>query len=87
VSYLEILTAVAAIVVPMISIQTFWIARGSSSFERELGGRIDGFERSLGGRIDRVQGRLDRVKERLDHIDRTVIRDHTERITRLESRP
>jgi hypothetical protein len=69
VTYFEILTAVAAIVVPMISIQTFWIARGFSSLERELGGR------------------LDRVEERLDHIDRTVIRDHSERITRLESRP
>jgi hypothetical protein len=69
VSYLEILTAVAAIVVPMISIQTFWIARGFSSLERELGGRID------------------RVEERLDHIDRTIIRDHSERIARLESRP
>jgi hypothetical protein len=86
-TYLEILTAVAAIVVPMISIQTFWIARGFSSLERELGGRIDGVERSLGQRIDRVEGRLDRVEERLDHIDRTVIPDHTERITRPESRP
>jgi hypothetical protein len=87
VSYLEILTAVAAIVVPMISIQTLWIARGFSSLERELGGRIDGVGRNLGGRIGRVEERLDRVEERLDHIDRTVIRDHTERITRLESRP
>ena len=86
-TYLEILTAVAAIVVPMISIQTFWIARGFSSLERELGGSIDGVERSLGQRIDRVEGRLDRVEGRLDHIDRTVIRDHTERIERLESRP
>jgi hypothetical protein len=69
VTYFEILTAVAAIVVPMISIQTLWIARGFSSLERSLGGR------------------LGRVEERLDHIDRTVIRDHSERITRLESRP
>jgi hypothetical protein len=75
VSYLEILTAVAAIVVPMISIQTFWIARGFSSLER----RIDGVEMNLGRRLDRVE-------ERLDHIDRTIIRDHSERITRLETR-
>jgi hypothetical protein len=69
VSYLETLTAVAAIVVPMISIQTFWIARGFSSLERQLGARID-----------RVEQRLDRVEQRLDHI----VLDHTERITRLE---
>jgi hypothetical protein len=69
VSYLEALTAVAAIVVPMISIQTFWIARGFSSLERQLGARID-----------RVEQRLDRVEQRLDHI----VLDHTERITRLE---
>jgi hypothetical protein len=75
VSYVEILTAVAAIVVPMISIQTFWIARGFSSLER----RIDGVEMNLGRRLDRVE-------ERLDHIDRTIIRDHSERITRLETR-
>lgn len=73
--YLETLTAVAAIVVPMISLQTFWIARGFSSLERQLGARID-----------RVEHRLDRVEQRLDHIDR-ALRDHGERITRLESRP
>jgi hypothetical protein len=75
VSYVETLTAVAAIVVPMISLQTFWIARGFSGLERELGGRID-----------RIERRLDRFEERLDHIDRTIIRDHSERIARLESR-
>lgn len=74
-TYLEILTAVATIVVPMFSIQTFWIARGFSTLER----RIDGVERSLGQRLDRVE-------ERLDHIDRTVIHDHAEPIARLESR-
>jgi hypothetical protein len=69
VSYLETLTAVAAIVVPMISLQTFWIARGFTSLERQLAARID-----------RVEQRLDRVEQRLDHI----VQDHTERITRLE---
>lgn len=67
-SYVEILSAVAAIVVPIVTIQTFWIARGFGSLERNLGGR------------------LDRVDERLDHIERTILRDHAERITRLESR-
>jgi hypothetical protein len=71
VSYLEILTAVATIVVPMISIQTFWIARGFSSLER----RIDRVDARLGSRLDRVE-------DRLDHI----LQDHTERITRLETR-
>jgi hypothetical protein len=61
VTYLEILTAVAAIVVPMISIQTFWIARGFSSLERELGGRID-----------RLEARLDHIDRTIihDHAER-----------------
>jgi hypothetical protein len=60
VSYLETLTAVAVIVVPMISLQTFWIARCFS----ELGARIDGLERNLGARIDAVERRLDRHESR-----------------------
>jgi hypothetical protein len=66
---LETLTAVAVIVVPMISLQTFWIARGFTSLERQLGARIN-----------RVEQRLDRIEQRLDHI----VQDHSERITRLE---
>jgi predicted PurR-regulated permease PerM len=66
---LETLTAVAVIVVPMISVQTFWIARGFSSLQRQLGARIDA-----------LAARLDRVEQRLDHI----VQNHTERITRLE---
>jgi hypothetical protein len=67
VSYLEIVSAVAAIVVPMITIQTLWIAR------------------SLGGLEGTLGGRLDRVEQRLEHIDQTM-RDHAERIARLEAR-
>jgi hypothetical protein len=48
---------------------------------------LNSLERSLGGRIDGLAQRLDRVGERLDHIDRTIVHDHAERITRLESRP
>ena len=35
--------------------------------------------------LDRIHATLDRLDVRLDHIDRVVLRDHGERIARLES--
>jgi hypothetical protein len=61
--YLEILTAVATVLVPTVGTQTFWIVRALNGIER----RIDG------------------VDDRLDHIDQTILRDHGERISRLEA--
>ncbi|HET6623088.1 MAG TPA: hypothetical protein VFG70_01050 [Gaiellaceae bacterium] len=35
--------------------------------------------------LDRVYAALDRLDVRLDHIERVVLRDHGERIARLEA--
>ena len=35
--------------------------------------------------LDRVYAALDRLDVRLDHIERVVLRDHRERIARLEA--
>jgi hypothetical protein len=64
--YLEVLTAVATVLVPTVGLQTFWVVRA----------------------LNRIDRRIDRVDDRLDHIDQTILRDHGERISRLEaSRP
>jgi len=36
--------------------------------------------------LDRVDAALDRIEARLDHLGNGVLRDHGERIARLESR-
>ena len=63
-TYLQTLAATATVIVPLVGLQTFWIARS----------------------LDLLGQRLDRVDARLDRIEHDVIRDHGERISRLESR-
>jgi hypothetical protein len=36
--------------------------------------------------LDRIHVTLDRIDARLDHIEGVVVRDHAERIARLEAR-
>jgi hypothetical protein len=36
--------------------------------------------------LDRVYGKLDRLDARFDHVEGVVLRDHAERIARLEAR-
>lgn len=62
--FLQTLAAVAAVIVPLVGLQTFWIARS----------------------LDAIGGRLERVDRRLEHIDQAVLREHGERIARLEAR-
>jgi hypothetical protein len=40
----------------------------------------------IGRALDRVYVALDRLDARLSHIEGVVLRDHTERIARLEAR-
>jgi hypothetical protein len=40
---------------------------------------------SISRALDRVYAALDRLDVRLDHIDRVVLRDHGDRIARLEA--
>jgi hypothetical protein len=70
-NYVEILTAVAAVLLPTMSMQTFWVVRVLNRIE---------------DRLDRMDVRFDRMDDRFDHFDRTIVRDHGERISRLEAR-
>ena len=40
---------------------------------------------SISRALDRVYAALDRLDVRLDHIERVVLRDHGDRIARLEA--
>jgi hypothetical protein len=75
---LEILTAVAAVLLPTMSMQTFWVVRALN--------RIDDRLDRMDDRFDRMDDRFDRMDDRFDHLDRTIVRDHGERISRLEAR-
>lgn len=48
--------------------------------------RIDGRIDRIDGRIDRIEGRIDRIDERFARLEQDVIRDHSQRISRLEAR-
>jgi hypothetical protein len=65
----------------MVGLQTFWVGRALDSLRSEM---YRGFD-AVNGRLDRVEARLDRVEARLDGIEGTVLRDHAERIARLEA--
>lgn len=62
----------------IVGLQSFWIGRSLD----EIRLRIDRVDQ----RIDRVELRLDRIELRLDRIETSVLRDHGERIARLEQR-
>jgi hypothetical protein len=57
--FLEVLAAVAAIVVPLVGLQTFWIARS-----------LDGLESSIGRRLDRIEARFDRLELLAERVAR-----------------
>lgn len=63
-TFAENAASVAVVVVPLVGLQTFWIARS----------------------LDQIAARLDRVEGRIDGLEQTLVRDHGERITRLEAK-
>jgi hypothetical protein len=63
VDFLETLLAVAAVVVPLVGVQTFWIARS-----------LDGLERSISRRLNLIEARLDRIEELLRHHGERIAR-------------
>jgi hypothetical protein len=61
--FLETLLAVAAVVVPLVGVQTFWIVRS-----------LDGLERSISRRLNLIEARLDRIEELLGHHGERIAR-------------
>ena len=59
-------------------LQAVWI---SHALDRVYA-RFDGID----ARLDRIDARLDRMDARLDRVEGVVLRDHGERIARLETR-
>jgi hypothetical protein len=57
--FLEVLAAVAAVVVPLIGLQTFWIARS-----------LDALSDSLSKRLERIEARLDRLEPLAERVAR-----------------
>ena len=70
-------TTIAAIA-GVIGLQSFWIARSLDAIARR-------FEQ-VDARFDRIDERFDRVDVRFDRVDDVLLRDHGERIARLEER-
>jgi hypothetical protein len=76
-SWTQALTGIVAngaLLLAVIGAQAFWIARALDALRGELHRGFDGVDQ----RLERVEGRLDRVEN-------VVLRDHGERIARLEA--
>jgi hypothetical protein len=69
-------TIISALAV-LTGLQAFWITHALD----RVYARFDGVD----ARFDRVDARLDRIDARLDRIEGVVLRDHAERIARLEA--
>jgi hypothetical protein len=77
-----------ALLIAVVGGQAFWVAREIDALRRE----IDTLRREIGllrdemrAGFDRITAQLDRVVARLN-VEADVIRDHGERIARLEER-
>lgn len=62
----------------VIALQSFWINRALERIEI----RFEAIDR----RFEAIDRRFDRIDQRLDSIEQSVVRDHGERIARLEQR-
>ena len=72
--WLQVFTIVAALV-GIVGVQTTWILHALQRIEA----RLDRFEA-------RMDDRLARIDDRFTRLEQDVIRDHGERISRLEAR-
>jgi uncharacterized membrane-anchored protein len=77
----SLVAAVGAITIGVVGAQAFWIARALDALRDEM---HRGFE-LVELRFERVDQRFERVEQRLDRIEGSVLRDHGERIARLEA--
>ena len=91
VEWLQVFTIVAALL-GVVGVQTTWVIHALEQLDGRLDRMDDRFNR-VDDRFDRVDDRFDRIDDRFDRIDdrfarleKDVIRDHGERISRLEAR-
>jgi hypothetical protein len=64
-----------ALLIAVVGAQAFWIGRA-----------LDGLRAEMYRGFDAINTRLDRLEARLDRLEAVVLRDHGERIARLEER-
>jgi hypothetical protein len=70
--------AVIGAMAGLLTLQAVWIGRLFDT----MNSRFDLIDQ----RLNRMDQRFDRIDQRLDRIEATVLRDHGERIARLEAR-
>jgi hypothetical protein len=86
--WLQVFTIVAALL-GVVGVQTTWVINALQRIET----RLDGFEARVDARFAQVDARFAQVDRRFEQMDlrfarleEDVIRDHTQRISRLEAR-
>jgi len=95
VEWLQVFTIVAALL-GVVGVQTTWVIHALERFEARVDARFaqvgdrlgrmdDRFDR-MDDRFDRIDDRFDRIDDRFARLEKDVIRDHGERISRLEAR-
>lgn len=88
VEWLQVFTIVAALL-GVVGVQTTWVVHALERFEVRVDARfaqIDGRLDRMDDRFDRIDDRFDRIDDRFDRLEQDVIRDHGQRISRLEAR-
>jgi tetrahydromethanopterin S-methyltransferase subunit G len=93
--WLQVLTIVAALL-GVVGVQTTWVIHALQRIETRLDGfeaRVDSRFAQVDSRFAQMEDRFSRIDERFDRIDgrfarleQDVIRDHGQRISRLEAR-
>ena len=79
--WLQVFTIVAALL-GVVGLQTTWVIHGLERFEARVDARFD----AVDARFAQMDGRLDRIDDRFTRLEQDVIRDHGQRISRLEAR-
>jgi tetrahydromethanopterin S-methyltransferase subunit G len=95
VEWLQVLTIVAALL-GVVGVPTTWVIHALQRIETRLDGfeaRVDSRFAQVDSRFAQMEDRFSRIDERFDRIDgrfarleQDVIRDHGQRISRLEAR-
>ena len=84
VEWLQVFTIVAALL-GVVGVQTTWIIHALGLMDDRFDRMDDRFDR-MDDRFDRMDDRFDRIDARFERLEHDVIRDHGERISRLEAR-
>ena len=88
VEWLQVLTIVAALL-GIVGVQTTWVIHALERIETRLDGfeaRVDARFAQVDSRFAQIDDRFDRIDDRFARLEQDVIRDHGQRISRLEAR-